>query len=411
MASLRRFPTQKARCSSLGPGAGNFYWFEQRYTGAEPGSSGGALPLKILITGATGVIGGATVAELARAGHVENLLLLVRAETKEEGLQRLRENLQKSEIDASVLDKLDVSQVLLGDLSAVANFSADPRLDNVTHVLNCAAVASFSNHPMIWPVNVVGTVEFAKRMAQVKSLARFVHVGTAMACGSSMVSPIKESWALATDDDHLVPYTRSKAEAERQMREIPNLPLVVARPSIVVGHSQLGCSVSTSIFWVFRMAQDIGGFLCSFDDSVDVVPVDYCAQALQLLLLKSELNSDIYHISAGAKYADTFREIERAMAEARGIQPLGERYHRFDASEIPALVPKFQERLGVRNRRLIAMALRLYGGFSQLNYAFDNHRLLSEGMMPPPKFTGYISRCIETTRDMPLLEQMLDDFK
>jgi nucleoside-diphosphate-sugar epimerase len=367
--------------------------------------------LKILITGATGVIGGATAAALADAGHVRNLLLLIRAETQAKGLQRLRKNLRKSELDESLIDALDISQILLGDLSDVAAFASDPRLDAVTHVLNCAAVASFSNHPMIWPVNVVGTVAFAKRMAQVKTLVRFVHVGTAMACGRSQESPVKESWTLATDEDHLVPYTLSKAEAERQMREIVELPLVVARPSIVVGHSELGCSVSTSIFWVFRMAQDIGGFLCSFDDSIDVVPVDYCAQSLTLLLLKKELSSDIYHISAGANSGDTFREIERAMAEARGIEPLGERYHRFDVSEIPSLVPKFQERLGVRNRRLVSMALKLYGGFSQLNYTFDNGRLLNEGMSPPPKFTGYVSLCVETTRNMPLLEQMLDDFK
>lgn len=367
--------------------------------------------MNILITGATGVIGGATAAELAKAGYLKNLSFLVRAETPKAGLERLRDNLRKSELSPALLDALDVSQIVLGDLGNVAEFAADPRLDSVTHVLNCAAVASFSNHPMIWPVNVLGTVEFARRMAAVKSLVRFVHVGTAMACGGSQVSPVVESWSLGADEDHLVPYTRSKAEAERQMREIPNLPLVVARPSIVVGHSELGCSVSTSIFWVFRMAQDIGGFLCDFDDSIDVVPVDYCAQALKLLLLKQELNSDIYHISAGAQTGDSFREIERAMAEARGIAPLGERYHHFDVSEIPTLVPKFQERLGVRNRRLIAMALRLYGGFSKLNYAFDNRRLLGEGMSPPPKFTGYVARCVETTRDMPLLEQMLDDFK
>lgn len=367
--------------------------------------------MNILVTGATGVIGGATAAELAKAGHLQNLLFLVRAETRADGLERVRSNLRKSELDPALLDRLDDSQILLGDLSNVAGFADDPRLDTVTHVLNCAAVASFSNHPMIWPVNVVGTVEFAKRMAQVKTLVRFVHVGTAMACGGGVESPVKESWSLGADEDHLVPYTRSKAEAERQMREIANLPLVVARPSIVVGHSELGCSVSTSIFWVFRMAQDIGGFMCDFDDSIDVVPVDYCAQALKLLLLKRELNSDIYHISAGAQSGDTFREIERTMAEARGIAPLGQDYHHFDASEIPELVPRFQERLGVRNRRLIAMALKLYGGFSKLNYAFDNRRLLDEGMSSPPKFTGYIARCVETTRDVPLLEQMMDDFK
>lgn len=368
--------------------------------------------MKILITGATGILGGATASALAEAGHVRDLLFLVRADTREEGLNRLRDNLRKSAVSEALLRDLQVDQILLGDFGDVDDFASDPRLDTVTHVLNCAAIASFGNHPAIWPVNVKGTVAFARRMSKVEGLKRFLHVGTAMACGRGKVSPVHESWQLATEEDHLVPYTISKAEAERQMhRDIPGLPLVVARPSIVVGHSRLGCAVSTSIFWVFRMAQDIGGFLCSFDDSVDIIPVDYCADALKLLLLKEHLAADVFHISAGPQSGDSFRNIESAMAQARGIEPLAERYHRFNVSEIPALAPEFQRRLGIRNRRLIAMALRLYGGFSQLNYLFDNGRLIAEGMPPPPRFVDYIARCVETTRDMPLLEQMLDDFK
>ncbi len=42
----------------------------------------------------------------------------------------------------------------------------DPRLDEVTHVINCAAIASFGNNPFIWNVNVTGTLAFARRMAK-----------------------------------------------------------------------------------------------------------------------------------------------------------------------------------------------------------------------------------------------------
>ena len=368
--------------------------------------------MKILITGATGIVGGAATAALVEASHIRDLLFLIRADTREEGVVRLKDSLRKSRVSDDLLDLFQPDQIILGDLADVEDFASDIRMDSVTHVLNCAAVASFGNHPSIWPVNVKGTVAFARRMSMVPGLQRFLHVGTAMACGRGKFSPVHESWDLATEEDHLVPYTISKAEAERQMhRDIPDLPLVVARPSIVVGHSQLGCEVSSSIFWVFRMAQEIGGFLCSFDDLVDVVPVDYCATALKVLLLKERLNSNLYHVSAGTVGGDSFREIERVMAVARGIEPLGARYHRFTVDEIPALAPQFQQRLGIKNRRLIAMALRLYGGFSELNYLFDNSRLIAEGVPPPPRFVDYVTRCVETTQDIPLLEQMLDDFK
>jgi len=64
--------------------------------------------------------------------------------------------------------------------------------------------------------------------------------------------------------------------------EVPGLPLIVARPSIVVGHSLYGRGVSSSIFWVFRMARLLEKFTCDLDQHIDVVPVDYCAKALPL---------------------------------------------------------------------------------------------------------------------------------
>ncbi len=39
--------------------------------------------------------------------------------------------------------------ILLGDLASPEHFLNDPRLDQVTHILNCAAVASFGSNPLI----------------------------------------------------------------------------------------------------------------------------------------------------------------------------------------------------------------------------------------------------------------------
>ncbi len=367
-------------------------------------------PTLTLITGATGFIGGACVIAAMESGRVDDLLFLVRAKTVEEGLQRVLESLRRFESSRAPLDQLGTHQILLGDLADVAAFADDKRLNRVTHVMNCAAVASFGNHPGIWPVNVDGTVAFARRMAKSPSLQRFVHIGTAMACGAGKVSPVAESWKLPESAAHLVPYTASKAEAERQMKAIPGLPLVVARPSIVVGHSQLGCNPSSSIFWVFRMAQDLGRFMCSLDETVDVIPVDYCAKALLLLTFKEQLSSDLYHISAGSQCA-SFRDIEKAMSDARHIPSLASSWTQIKESDIPSLVPDFKARLGIANRRLVTKAVKLYGGFSLLNYQFDNQRLMAEGFELPPSFPSYIGGCIRSTEGLSLLEQMMSDFK
>lgn len=83
--------------------------------------------------------------------------------------------------------------ILLGDLASSEHFLNDPRLEQVTHVLNCAAVASFGSNPLIWKVNVEGTLRLAQRMAQVTGLQRFLHVGTAMSCSPEPDSLVAES--------------------------------------------------------------------------------------------------------------------------------------------------------------------------------------------------------------------------
>jgi len=367
---------------------------------------------KILVTGATGFLGGAVVANLIRAGKAPALLLLVRAETQTAGLRRVLEQLLRLEVPVEQTGMLGKRQILIGDLSDVAAFSDDPRLDEVTHVINCAAIASFSKHPSIWPVNVDGTFAFAQRMARVRGLRRFLHVGTAMACGTRIDSPVRESWDEAANDAHLVPYTASKARIEQKIRgELPELPFVVARPSIVVGHRELGCKPSGSIFWVFRMGHMLERFTCELDEKIDVIPVDYCAEALVALALKERLAHDLYHVSAGAQASCSFGEIDAAVAQGLGAQPVAGRYRKVTNDGLAQLAEAFQQRIGPCNKRLVLRALRLYAGFAELNYVFDNSRLQAEGIPLPPPFSGYAGLCAQTSKHTPVQEQMHWDFK
>ncbi|PIC97736.1 SDR family oxidoreductase, partial [Sporosarcina sp. P29] len=122
----------------------------------------------------------------------------------------------------------------------------DPRLEQVTHVVNCAAVASFGNNPLIWKVNVEGTLALARRMERVSTPQRFLHVGTAMSCTPEQDSLVAESAEFRENAEHLVEYTYSKSTIEQLMRQhCPGLPLLIARPSIVVGHTRHGCTPSS----------------------------------------------------------------------------------------------------------------------------------------------------------------------
>lgn len=367
---------------------------------------------RLLITGATGFLGGAVLVRALSDSSIESILLLVRANSTAEGVARIRNNLAKFGCTEALLSKINENNILLGDLACPEDFLNDDRLSNITHVINSAAVASFGDNALIWKVNVEGTLKFVRRMADVAGLVRFVHVGTAMSCVPDAGTLVTESLVRKAEEEHLVQYTWSKSTIEQLMMEqCPQLPLVIARPSIVVGHSEEGCRPSSSIFWVFRMALMLGKFMCSMEDKIDVIPVDYCAEALLLLAKSSQLSEKVYHISAGDHGSTQFVDIDAAMAAALNQKPIFSTYQQVDYSELVKNRRDFKTIYGPCNERLMLRAMRLYGEFSMLNVRFSNSRLLDLGMLPPPRFVDYISRCVETTRDFTIPELMKVDFK
>lgn len=368
--------------------------------------------MRILITGATGFVGGAVAARLIEQGHGPALLLLVRAKTSAEGLARVRRALTRFRVDAAALQALDEANILCGDLANPDSFEHDGRFDAVTHVIHSGAIACFSPHPQLDAVNVDGTLALARAASRSLRLRRFVHVGTAMACGEGHAGVVFESPSLGAPGRQLVAYTASKAEAERRLRrEFPGLPLVVARPSIVVGHTRLGCEPSGSIFWMFRMVQLLGAFTCGLDDRLDVIPVDFCAEAIVDLTLRPMLQHDLYHVSAGVGATRTIGEIEAALARARGVPPLGDRFRHIGSDDLSQLAPALERQLGTGNGRLMVKALKRYGAFAALDYVFDNSRLLAEGVRPPPHVTDYLDVCVRSSLSMSVAEQMAWDFK
>jgi len=366
--------------------------------------------VKILLTGATGFIGGAVLVELAQRGLLCNTVLLVRASDQEQALARVQANLSVFECQITASD-LTAQQMICADLSDTASLQT-ANWQGITHVIHCAALATFSNNPKIWALNVDGTLALAKAIQAGGTLQRWIQVGTAMSCGPGLTSPVSESWELGADQDaHLVPYTRSKIAAEHALRELPNFPLVVARPSIVVGHSTLGCKPSPSIFWVFRMAFALERFTCGAFEQIDIVPVDWCARALLSLCLKPKLAHDLYHVSAGSAGSNQFIEIDAAYAKATGAEPIAPRYAQVALADLKSLVPLFEEKLGKVNRILILRALMLYGAFAELNYVFANQRLLDEGIEAAPSFASFVHQCVHTSEAIPMLDQMAHDFK
>jgi nucleoside-diphosphate-sugar epimerase len=366
----------------------------------------------LLVTGGTGFIGGAILAELLATSLWTKTLIMVRAQSLEEGKGRIAESMQRFFPDVSVAGLINIDQIVLGGLEDAGDLVGDRRARKITHVIHSAAVTSFSDNPKIKAVNVDASLNFLRCLSEVARLRRFTNVGTAWCVGMRTSEVVPET-ALIAEGEHIVPYTQSKLEFERRARqEFPGLSFVSARPSIVVGHTKLGTKPSGSIYWVFRSTFLLGQFTCAYSEKLDVVPVDWVAHAVLRLATIPKPKFDHYHLSTGPRGASTIAQIDAAIASGINQGPHGSAgYRHVTSGDLAKAVRSNRDRLGEANPWLLAHALNIYGKFAQSGTVFDNQNTLVEGIPPPPPFFSYAGLCAATAESTSIAAQMEDDFK
>jgi nucleoside-diphosphate-sugar epimerase len=361
----------------------------------------------VLLTGVTGFIGGATAAQLLDDPRVDLLLLLVRAPCTSTAWERVRRSLARFKRPADVDRAQPRLGILLGDLCDPEAL-AEPRLDGVTHVLHAAANTSFRSRREVYRTNVQGALALAARMRSAPRLERYVHVSTAYCCGVVTTPVVHEDDAPVKDAAHVVEYTRSKAAGEILLAAAaPNLPLVVARPSVVVGHTELGCAPSASLFWYYRVLARIGRAPFPPERARDIVPVDYVGEALRLLLFSTALKWRVYHVSSGEGGCVRWGDIATAFARHEAGDARPPRCVAPDSIADPSLLRRL---FGDGDAERLASALALCARFGSIGVEyFDNRRLLAEGMRPPPQFTDYLDRCLARSAERSVYEELRDD--
>ena len=71
---------------------------------------------------------------------------------------------------------------------------------------------------------------------------------------------------------------------------------------------------------------------------------------------------------------------------------------------------RLRELLGAGDEERLLCALEPFFGFSACGVeVFDNGRMLTAGVPPPPRFTDYLPSCIERSLHRSVYEQMRDD--
>ena len=362
----------------------------------------------ILLTGATGFLGGATAAQLLRTPTPVRLVLLIRAGSEPDAMARVRRSLMRFAEARRPDFAWERLAIVAGGLSDHA--LADRRFDDVSHVLHLAANTSFRSVRGVRATNIAGTLALARRAQRMPHLQRFLHVGTAFICGAPAPTIVQEDDYPRPTVRQLVEYTRTKAMAELLLRRrAAHLPLVVARPSIVVGHSRLGCTPSASIFWYYAALDRLRRVPVPLDTRRDIVPVDYVATALIHLLLRPTLGHGCYHISAGADSAVSWRQMADGFARSYGAWP-DDPYRVVDHATLCCDRQRLRERLGPGDEDGLLRALAPFFAFSACGVeVFDNRRLLAEGAASPPRFTDYLPACIASVAGRSIYEQMRHD--
>jgi long-chain acyl-CoA synthetase len=348
----------------------------------------------VLLTGATGFVGRQLAVRLLRAHPEGPLRCLVRARDEDEGRARLRESLLRA-ADAEEVDALlPRVEPVLGDL-LVPRLGLDERrwaaaADGLVRVVHAAADIRFDRdlHESR-RYNVEGTrvvADMARDAARGGSLRRFDWIGTAFVAG--LRRDLVAEGDLEHDAGWKNPYEQSKYEAELWLRqEGKDLPVTIFRPSIVVGDSRTGRTTNFGmLYWPIQLyARGWWRTVVGRPETkVDIVPVDWLADAFLALSEPGAAVGGCYHLAAGPEGALSIAEFAAIAQRFFGGPPA--RYVEPDTffTWVRPVVDLF---LWGKRRRVIREGGRFFIPYMTGNPLFDTSRaraaLGALGLLPP----------------------------
>src|SRR5712692_1907275 len=281
--------------------------------------------MAIFLTGSTGYIG-AHIAAILLDRHTDRLNLLVRAKTEQEANERLWQALQLH------LDFHQFRNALESRISVFRGDLTDPRfgLDHAEYarlvgttesVIHCAASLNRKSEKSCLNVNLRGTLEvaqMARRAQDAHGLRRFSQVSTVAVAGTRSHEVVTEDAAIDWNRSDYDPYARTKKFCEHMIRELlPDVPRTIFRPSIVLGDSRRAETTQFDMVKAFVFLAGLPVLPLRASDQIDIVPVDYVADAIVALHQKEKPAHEIYHLSSGTG-SQTYEELTEALAAAQG---------------------------------------------------------------------------------------------
>src|SRR6266436_5765803 len=348
--------------------------------------------MAIFLTGSTGYIG-AHIAAILLDRYADRLNLLVRAKTAQEANERLWHALQLHLDFPKFRDALETRvSVYRGDLT-------EPRfgLDNAEYarlvgsteaVIHCAASLNRKSEKSCLNVNLRGTLEvaqLARRAQDAHGLRRFSQVSTVAVAGARSHEVVSEDNSIDWNRSDYDPYARTKKFCEHMVRQLlPTVPKTIFRPSIVLGDSRRAETTQFDMVRAFVFLAGLPVLPLRSRDRVDVVNVDFVADAIATLHVKERTLFDTYHLSSGTE-SQTFRQLTESLAAAQDRR--GPVYLPFLQSPFTSAVNALSNRKSAIGRG--AALMKVFMPYLTFNTVFDNTRVTSELGRKPVPFSQY----------------------
>jgi long-chain acyl-CoA synthetase len=356
----------------------------------------------IFLTGATGYIGAHVAANLLER-HDATLNLLVRGRDPRDAEQRLWQALQLHLQFPQFYEYLQAKiRIFRGDLTS-PQFGLDPSdYDRLVHttdsVIHCAASLNRKSEKSCLNVNLRGTLEviqMARRSQYYHGLRRFSNVSTVAVAGKRSHEVVAEDKSIDWELSDYDPYARTKKFCEHMVRELlPDVPLTIFRPSIVLGDSRYP---QTTQFDMVRSFVFLAGLpVLPFRplDKIDIVNVDFVADAISTLHMKTEPEHDTYHLSSG-NGSQTFQELTQALAAEQNKR--GPVFLPVLEKPFASVVNTLAKRKGPVGHG--AALMKVFLPYLTWNTVFDNTRVMAEMGRKPAPFSQYSFPLLRFSRE------------
>ena len=358
--------------------------------------------MAIFLTGSTGYIGAHVAANLLR-DHGAALNVLVRARDAGEAQGRLWQALQLHMDFPQFYEFLQTRmRVFRGDLTE-PGFGLDrDEYDRLVHtsdsVIHCAASLNRKSEKSCLNVNLRGTLEvltLARHAEHYHGLRRFSQVSTAAVAGKRQNELVSEDRSIDWERSDYDPYARTKKFCEHMMRVLlPETPKTIFRPSIVLGDSRYAETTQFDMVKAFVFLAGLPVLPFRAKDKIDIVNVDFVAEAIATLHQKARPEHDTYHLSSGVG-SQTFREITNALAAAQ-------------SKRAPVFVPVVERPftgsvnfMANRNGPIGkgASLMKVFLPYLVWNTVFDNTRVTKELGKKPVPFSEYCYPLLKFSRE------------